>query len=258
MLRASAFPFIMARVPNRVARFVNAISSIYACLGGGKESSLILYASIFWQFRSPSHCSPFDSQPSPCCIHHGGLLNLFCLFVDAIHTFFSCHHTQFFPLFIHILVFFYLSQQHLFCCLLHVSSTFENYWRLVFGLVYPGRLGIVHKWLRLGVIGCCPTAWSCGVTVLTQLVLYWMQLSRLIPLGVTNVQVPKVGCQFDISGATWCRETIGKTWCLSCCLTAWSWGVICYLMWLVLINVPDLWTMSFHWPCQFRRYHPST
>ena len=106
MLRASAFPFIMARVPNRVARFVNAISSIYACLGGGKESSLILYASIFWQFRSLSHCSPFDSQPSPCCIHHGGLLNLFCLFVDAIHTFFSCHHTQFFPLFIHILVFF--------------------------------------------------------------------------------------------------------------------------------------------------------
>ena len=156
------------------------------------------------------------------------------------------------------LYFFYLSQQHLFCCLLHASSTFENYWRLVFGLVYPGQLGIMHKWLRLGVVGCRPTAWSCGVAVLTQLVLYWMQLSRLIPLGVTNVQVPKVSCQFNISRATWHHETIGETWCLSCCPTAWSWGVVCYLMWLVLINVPDLWTMLFCRPCQFRRYHPST
>ena len=39
--------------------------------------------------------------------------------------------------------------------------------RSVFILYIFGRLGVVRKWPRLGVLSCCPMAWSCWIVFLT-------------------------------------------------------------------------------------------
>ena len=123
--------------------------------------------SFFDNFGRPPIVPHLIPNPPALSTHQGGLKFFVCLSLDT-HIFFCSLRGLFFflsPLYPSL---YYPARPTIILYFLAVRrqrSTTRH--RSVFILYIFGRLGVMRKWPRLGVLSCCPMAWSCWIVFLT-------------------------------------------------------------------------------------------